>query len=53
MDNNLKNIYLPKYQYDVTVTPNDILAQKHRMITSEDEWQRHWGDVGAGYVNKA
>lgn len=53
MNNGSNGVYLPKYQYDITVTPNEILAQKHRMVTSEDEWQRYWGDVGAGYVNKA
>lgn len=45
--------YLPKYQYDIIVTPDNIFTQKHQMITDENEWQKYWGNVGAKYVNNA
>ena len=45
--------YLPEYEYEVTVTPQGTSLQKHKRITNEEDWQKYWGNVGAGYVNKA
>lgn len=45
--------YLPEYEYEATVTPQGTSVEKHKRITNEEDWQKYWGDVGAGYVNKA
>ena len=45
--------YLPEYEYEVTVTPQGTSLEKHKRITNEEDWQKYWGDVGAGYVNRA
>lgn len=45
--------YLPEYEYEATVTPQDVSLEKHKLIANEKDWQKYWGDVGAGYVNKA
>lgn len=45
--------YLPEYEYEATVTPQGTSLQKHKRITNEEDWQKYWGNVGAGYVNKA
>lgn len=45
--------YLPEYEYEATVTPQGTSLQKHKRITNEEDWQKYWGDVGAGYVNQA
>lgn len=46
-------IYLPEYEYDLVVTPQGVTGQKHKRITNEEDWQNYWGNVGAGYVNRA
>ena len=45
--------YLPEYEYEATVTPQGTSLQKHKRITNEENWQKYWGNVGAGYVNQA
>lgn len=45
--------YLPEYEYEATVTPQGTSLQKHKRITNEEDWQKYWGNVGAGYVNQA
>lgn len=45
--------YLPEYEYEATVTPQGTSLEKHKRITNEEDWQKYWGNVGAGYVNKA
>lgn len=45
--------YLPEYEYEATVTPQGTSVEKHKRITNEEDWQKYWGNVGAGYVNKA
>lgn len=45
--------YLPEYEYEATVTPQGTSLEKHKRITNEEDWQKYWGDVGAGYVNQA
>lgn len=45
--------YLPEYEYEVTVTPQGTSLEKHKRITNEEDWQKYWGNVGAGYVNQA
>lgn len=45
--------YLPEYEYEATVTPQGTSLEKHRRITNEEDWQKYWGNVGAGYVNQA
>lgn len=45
--------YLPEYEYEATVTPQGTSLQKHKRITNEEDWQKYWGNVGAGYVNNA
>lgn len=45
--------YLPEYEYEVTVTPQGTSLQKHKRITNEEDWQKYWGNIGAGYVNQA
>ena len=45
--------YLPEYEYEFVVTPQGATAEKHKRITNEEDWQNYWGNVGAGYVNKA
>ena len=47
------NTYLPEYEYEAVVTPQGTSMQKHKRITNEEDWQNYWGNVGAGYVNKA
>lgn len=46
-------IYLPEYEYEATVTPQGTSLEKHKCITNEEDWQKYWGNVGAGYVNRA
>ena len=46
-------IYLPEYEYEATVTPQGTSLEKHKRITNEEDWQKYWGNVGAGYVNQA
>lgn len=45
--------YLPEYEYEATVTPQGTSLEKHKRITNEEDWQKYWGDVGAGYVSQA
>ena len=45
--------YLPEYEYEATVTPQGTSLEKHKRITNEEDWQKYWGNVGAGYVNQA
>ena len=45
--------YFPEYEYEATVTPQGTSLEKHKRITNEEDWQKYWGNVGAGYVNKA
>lgn len=45
--------YFPEYEYEATVTPQGTSLEKHKRITNEEDWQKYWGDVGAGYVNQA
>lgn len=45
--------YLPEYEYEATVTPQGTSLEKHKRITNEEDWQKYWGNVGAGYVNNA
>ena len=45
--------YLPEYEYEATVTPQGTSLEKHKRITNEEDWQKYWGNVGAGYVNRA
>ena len=45
--------YLPEYEYEAVVTPQGTSLEKHKRITNEEDWQKYWGNVGAGYVNKA
>lgn len=45
--------YLPQYEYDIQVTPQEVSVEKHKRITNEQDWQKYWGNVGAGYVNQA
>lgn len=44
--------YLPEYEYEATVTPQGTSLEKHKRITNEEDWQKYWGNVGAGYVNQ-
>lgn len=46
-------IYLPEYEYEATVTPQGTSLEKHKRITNEEDWQKYWSNVGAGYVNQA
>ena len=45
--------YFPEYEYEATVTPQGTSLEKHKRITNEEDWQKYWGNVGAGYVNQA
>lgn len=45
--------YLPEYEYEATVTPQGTSLEKHKRITNEEDWQKYWGNIGAGYVNQA
>ena len=45
--------YLPEYEYEATVTPQGTSLEKHKRITNEEDWQKYWGNVGAGYVSQA
>ena len=45
--------YLPEYEYEATVTPQGTSLEKHKRMTNEEDWQKYWGNVGAGYVNRA
>ena len=45
--------YFPEYEYEATVTPQGTSLEKHKRITNKEDWQKYWGNVGAGYVNQA
>lgn len=45
--------YFPEYEYEATVTPQGTSLEKHKRMTNEEDWQKYWGNVGAGYVNQA
>lgn len=30
--------YLPEYEYEATVTPQDVSLEKHKLIANEKDW---------------
>lgn len=43
--------YLPKYEYSIDVTPNEVAVQKHERVPEAD-WQNYWGERGASIVSQ-